>query len=279
MAAGVLGLAVPAGAGAVTVTPVMSGLDNPRGLAFGPDGALYVAESGRGGPGPCVVVMGAQQCAGFTGAVSRLVSLGQQSRIATGLPFAVANGTDASGPSDLTFRGGRAYVSLGLGTSPAARSQLGPFGCFFGHLIRLGLDGNKSDVADVAGYEGSANPDGGARSTRTPTACSRSRTRCSWPTPAATTSCASTRAPPSRRSGIEATIQPSLPCSKTIVTFSDSLIIRTVADWHPNAPSTEGVVGTSTIGGRGVWRDVATSGLGSRNDAAHTYSAMPGIAS
>ncbi|MBA2357967.1 MAG: ScyD/ScyE family protein, partial [Actinobacteria bacterium] len=42
MAAGVLGLAVPAGAGAVTVTPVMSGLDNPRGLAFGPDGALYV---------------------------------------------------------------------------------------------------------------------------------------------------------------------------------------------------------------------------------------------
>ena len=29
-----------------TVTVVMSGLDNPRGLAFGPEGALYVAEAG-----------------------------------------------------------------------------------------------------------------------------------------------------------------------------------------------------------------------------------------
>ncbi len=38
-------------AGFVT-TVVMSGLDNPRGLAFGPNGDLYVAEAGRGGPGP-----------------------------------------------------------------------------------------------------------------------------------------------------------------------------------------------------------------------------------
>jgi hypothetical protein len=36
---------------------VMSGLANPRGLAFGPEGALYAAEAGRGdigeGDGPC----------------------------------------------------------------------------------------------------------------------------------------------------------------------------------------------------------------------------------
>jgi hypothetical protein len=31
-------------------TVVASGLDGPRGLKFGPDGALYVAEAGRGGP-------------------------------------------------------------------------------------------------------------------------------------------------------------------------------------------------------------------------------------
>jgi hypothetical protein len=33
---------------------IATGLDNPRGLDFGPDGALYVAEAGRGGDGPCI---------------------------------------------------------------------------------------------------------------------------------------------------------------------------------------------------------------------------------
>src|SRR5687767_13831255 len=42
-------------------TVVMCGLDNPRGLAFGPDGALYVAEAGRGAFGSAT-----DQC--FTGA-------------------------------------------------------------------------------------------------------------------------------------------------------------------------------------------------------------------
>ena len=66
-----LALTSVTGAGAATRI-VMSGLDNPRGLAFGPQGALYVAEAGRGGPGPCIVLRGAPQCYGPTGAVSRL---------------------------------------------------------------------------------------------------------------------------------------------------------------------------------------------------------------
>ena len=33
---------------------VAEGLNNPRGIGIGPDGALYVAESGSGGAGPCI---------------------------------------------------------------------------------------------------------------------------------------------------------------------------------------------------------------------------------
>ena len=36
-------------AAAATWQVVVSGLDNPRGLAFGPEGGLYIAQAGRGG--------------------------------------------------------------------------------------------------------------------------------------------------------------------------------------------------------------------------------------
>ena len=45
------------GAGGGGLEVVADGLDNPRGIGFGPDGALYVAESGSGGPvapGNCI---------------------------------------------------------------------------------------------------------------------------------------------------------------------------------------------------------------------------------
>src|SRR5574341_1059055 len=36
---------------AATNTLIMNGLNNPRGLALGPDGGIYVAEAGVGGAG------------------------------------------------------------------------------------------------------------------------------------------------------------------------------------------------------------------------------------
>jgi hypothetical protein len=131
----VAALAGASGAGAVTTSVVMSGLDNPRGLAFGPEGALYVAEAGRGGPGPCVLLRGAPQCYGPTGAVSRLWR-GEQERVATGLP---SYGTAASttGPHDISLQGrGGAYVTIGLGLEGLPRSALA-VGDQFGWLVHI----------------------------------------------------------------------------------------------------------------------------------------------
>src|SRR4051812_43954344 len=89
------------GALAADMPVVMSGLDNPRGMDFGPQGALYVAEAGRGGgPGaPGLVLRGTTLTYGATGAVSRLWK-GEQQRVASGLPsLAQANGNEAAGPS------------------------------------------------------------------------------------------------------------------------------------------------------------------------------------
>jgi hypothetical protein len=152
-------------AAAPPVTVVMSGLDNPRGLTLGRDGTLYVAEAGKGGTGRCAptgrpfpedVV-----CAGRTGAVSRL-RRGVQRRIVTGLPShapQTLGGEGASGPQDVSLRGGNLHVTLGLGGGPEFRLALGED---FGWLIRANEEtGRWRKVADIAGYEFENNPGGG----------------------------------------------------------------------------------------------------------------------
>jgi hypothetical protein len=120
----------PTAAQAQTPSPfqvVMSGLDNPYGLAFGPDGSLYVAEAGTGGastdPG-FVNGAGDQVYFGDTGAVSRLEN-GVQTRVVSGLPSLDAGGgSGASGLSGLAFSGGQLYGVFGFGGTEAQRSQL-----------------------------------------------------------------------------------------------------------------------------------------------------------
>ena len=152
---------VLAGSGAASDPPgvvVMSGLDNPRGLAFGPEGGLYVAEAGRGGPGPpCEMIRGQLQCVGATGAVSRLWH-GVQERIATGLPsYAPEDGAGATGPHDISLHGrGGAYVTIGLGANPAIRAE---FGQGFGRLVRLKPNGTWLADDDISSYEAEHNPD------------------------------------------------------------------------------------------------------------------------
>ena len=159
-------LSLAGGAAAATVTTVMSGLDNPRGLAFGPEGALYVAEAGRGGTGPCTFSIrpfepGQPFCYGPSGAVSRLWQ-GVQERVVTGLPSYASQFGQASGAHDIAMLGlGSAHVSIGWGANPLLRDTLGPPWTSFDRLVRSNPSGSWSFEADLGAFEASANPDGG----------------------------------------------------------------------------------------------------------------------
>src|SRR5204862_3458380 len=115
-----------------------------------------------GGVGaPSVIQRGSPFYYGATGAISRLWH-GQQERLATGLPsLAMANGSRAEGPSDISFQGvGSGYVAVGLEGNPNLREQLGDVGAGFGRLVRMTPDGSSASSADLAGYEATVNPDG-----------------------------------------------------------------------------------------------------------------------
>jgi hypothetical protein len=145
-------------------TPVATGLDNPRGLTFGSDGTLYVAEAGRGGSGPCFPNSANEEvCLGLTGGITQ-VRDGVQSRIAAGLPsLAGEGGGGATGTHDVSVLGnGGVMFSIGLGAPP---STVAPGGLIAGSgmatLNRLnGRSGQWTAVGDVAAHEAAANPDG-----------------------------------------------------------------------------------------------------------------------
>jgi hypothetical protein len=110
-----------------TVTTVVSGLDNPRDLAFGADGKLYVAEAGHGGKNCFTIPQAGTICVGFTSQISRVnVARSRARRVVSGfVSTAGPDGSAATGVDGISILGERIF-GIEAGASMAVPPGLLP---------------------------------------------------------------------------------------------------------------------------------------------------------
>jgi len=133
-----------------------TGLINPRGLEWGPDGYLYVAEGGPGGDrssdGECEQVIppiGPYTGSLTGGRISRISPTGERTTLVDDLPSAQTSpesGSLVSGVADVTFLDGQLYALLaGAGCSHAVPELPNA-------VVKVEMDGSWSVTADLSDY-------------------------------------------------------------------------------------------------------------------------------
>lgn len=150
-----LSLPVQAAGPSANVSVVATGLEGPRGLKFGPDGSLYVAEAGHGGmtstvgtsceqvPGPVGPYTG-----GKTARISKIALSGTRTTVIDNLPSGKTSTPtgDTVGVGDIAFIGTTMYALIAGGGCSHGVPDV-PAG-----VIRVNADGSWTPVADYSAF-------------------------------------------------------------------------------------------------------------------------------
>lgn len=152
-------------AAGASVSVYATGFNNPRGLTFGPDGALYVAEGGTGGTastvGQCQQVpapVGPYTGAATGGRISKVAPTGRVT-VTAAFPTSQTSanqGSLISGVADVKFIGSTLYaITAGSGCSHGVANS-------FNGVYRVGSNGSVTMLANLSAFQMShpvANPE------------------------------------------------------------------------------------------------------------------------
>ncbi|BBD64443.1 hypothetical protein NIES4072_18940 [Nostoc commune NIES-4072] len=112
---------------AASLTKIVDGISNARGVSFGPDGSLYVAEPGIGGNGNCQPspsTLFQPICAGNSGSLVKVAPDGTKQRLLNNFESIAEqpSGNQGAGIADVQFDSkGNAYLITGFAGYPGNR--------------------------------------------------------------------------------------------------------------------------------------------------------------